>query len=122
MITYEDLEKAREVHAEKVAKNAAKETREATTGKKRGRPRKSTTADTPQPKAKVARIHEIQVGEGEAGPLKLRAKAMRRSEAQVAEGEAGSLEASEVVRRSEVQTEKVGIVLKPWRAPVARMY
>ena len=67
-------------------------------GKKRGRKRKSATegTDAPEPKGKVARTGETQVTEveQEAGALELRAKVVQMSEAHV----------------------------KPWRAPVARMW
>ncbi|KAF2818120.1 hypothetical protein CC86DRAFT_245609, partial [Ophiobolus disseminans] len=78
VMTWEDLEKKRRESAEKEAKKAAKEAREAITGKKRGRPRKSTT-DISEPKAKVARISEAQVAVSEAGPSEPRAKVVRRS-------------------------------------------
>ncbi|KAI9872537.1 MAG: hypothetical protein M1823_008146, partial [Watsoniomyces obsoletus] len=55
VVTWEVLEKKRAENAEKEAKKAAKAAREAITGKKRGRPRKDTTTDTLEPKAKVAR-------------------------------------------------------------------
>lgn len=58
-------------------------------------------ADTPEPKAKVARISQTQTVEGQAGPLEVRAKAVWRGEAQV---------------------EEVAIISEPWRAPVARTY
>ena len=55
VMTWEDLEKARVEHEKKEEKKAAKEAREATIGKKRGRPQKSATVE---PKAKVARVSE----------------------------------------------------------------
>jgi hypothetical protein len=135
VITFEDLVQARAGHAEKEAKKAARAAGEATTGKKRDRPRKSTTVDKLEPKAKVAGISETQNVEGKAGPLaprakvvqrsKLRAEAgpskpkvVQRSEAQIAEAEAGSSKPEAVAHT----TPHVEIVSKLWRAPEARMY
>ncbi|KAF2469763.1 uncharacterized protein BDR25DRAFT_288158 [Lindgomyces ingoldianus] len=98
IIVWKDVEQARIEDAEKKAKKAAKEARAATTGKKRGRPRKSATADTLEPQAKVARISETQIAQGEAGPSEPRTKVVQCSEARV-----------------EHET-------KPWRAPEAHMY
>lgn len=96
-MTWEDLEEARKKKTEKEAKKAAKEAREATTGKKRGRPRKSAMTDISEPKAKVARISETE--KGEVGPSE-----------------------PKIVQRSDAQVEEVEPMQKPWRAPVARMY
>lgn len=97
VMTWEDLEEARKKDAEKKAKKAAKKAREATTGKKRGRPQKSAMTDITEPKAKVARMSATQ--EGEAGPSK-----------------------PNIVQRIDVQVEEVELMPRPWRAPVARMY
>ena len=112
-MSYEDLEEARAERAakkaakevkksEKEAKKAAKEAKkvasatleaeEDITGKKkRGRKRKSGTpgADIPEPKAKVARISETQVTEGEqeAGAPEPKAPVAWMCERQVEEDE-----------------------------------
>ncbi|KAF1937567.1 hypothetical protein EJ02DRAFT_469590 [Clathrospora elynae] len=128
VMTWEDLEKKRVEHAEKEAKKAAKAAREAITGKKRGRPRKITTADTPEPKAKVARTSETQIERVKAGPseprakvvqrsiaqavkaspLKPKSKVVQRSEAQVAEGEAGPSNASFMRREAQLTEGEAG--------------
>ncbi|KAF2467849.1 uncharacterized protein BDR25DRAFT_344613 [Lindgomyces ingoldianus] len=90
-MTWEDLKEARKKHVKKEAKKAAKKAREATTGKKRGRPQKNKMRDTQEPKAKVAWISEIE--EGEVGPLD-----------------------PKVMRRNDAQAKEVELMPKPWRA------
>src|SRR5271156_2530429 len=72
VMSFEDLERAKAERAAKEAaqeaKKAAKEAKAATAGKNpRGRKRKSTAteADTPEPKAKAARMSDAQVAEAE---------------------------------------------------------
>lgn len=116
VMSYEDLEKARTERAAKVAKKAAKgpknvastalQVEEATIGKtKRGQKRKSATAgvDVLGPKAKVARINEREVAEGEQGASTPEPRA-------------------KVARMSETQVQEDKLMLGPWRAPVARMW
>ena len=82
-MSYEDLEKAKADRAAKKAakeaKKAAKEPREATAGKStRGRKCKSSAeANSPEPKAKVARMSGTQVAENETAPTPWRAPVAR---------------------------------------------
>ncbi|KAF2818082.1 hypothetical protein CC86DRAFT_238927, partial [Ophiobolus disseminans] len=129
--TYEDLEKKRAERAvtdakeaEKKAKKAAKEARNvesaapeaegAATGlKKRGRKRKSAASEAgaATPKAKMARISQVQVAEGgqDVGAPKLSAKT------------AGRGKGLEPPSSTAIQAED-GVALESWRAPVARMW
>ncbi|KAH6134215.1 hypothetical protein HBI68_247180 [Parastagonospora nodorum] len=111
------------------------------TGKKRGRPRKDTTTDTLEPKAKVLRLSETKIVETNAGPLQPKAKAVQGCEAKVVEasppkpkedlvqksraeamiGEAGPSKPKSVAQMVP-QVKKIKVVPKPWKAPEARMF
>ncbi|KAF1935013.1 hypothetical protein EJ02DRAFT_362433, partial [Clathrospora elynae] len=145
VMTWEDLENGRRERTEKEEKKAAKEAREAITGKKRGRARTSSSADTLEPKAKVARRSDTvtvntQNAEAEAGPSEPRAKVVKKSKAQgaeasplklkanvvrskmqVAEGKAHPLKSKDAVHMVP-QVKKIKVVPKPWKAPEARMF
>jgi hypothetical protein len=140
VMTWEDLEKKRQERAEKEEKKAAKEAREAITGKKRERARTSSSADTLEPKAKVARRSETQNAEAEAGPSEPRTKFMKKSKAQGAEASPLKLKANVVRSKTQVaegkahplkpkdavhtapQAKRIKVVPKPWKAPEARMF
>ncbi|KAF2679217.1 hypothetical protein K458DRAFT_314832, partial [Lentithecium fluviatile CBS 122367] len=129
--TYEDLEKKRAERAvtdakeaEKKTKKAAKEARNvasaapeaegAATGmKKRGRKRKSAASEAgaAMPKAKMARISQVQVAEGrqDLGAPKPSAKTVSRGKG------------PEPPSSTATQAED-GAALESWRAPVARMW
>jgi hypothetical protein len=115
-VTWEDLEKMRVENAEKEVKKAAKAAREAIIGKKRGRPRKDTTTDTIEPKAKVAQTSKTQIEEVKAGPSEPRAKIVQRlkpkvvegSEAQAAEGEPGPSKAGVVRSKAQIAEGEAG--------------
>ncbi|KAF1347207.1 hypothetical protein EJ07DRAFT_143670 [Lizonia empirigonia] len=131
VVTYEDLEEERAKRAvmaakaaEKKAKKAAKEARNvasaapeaegAATGmKKRGRKWKSAASEAgvTMPKAKIARISQVQVAEGgqDLGAPKPSAKTASRGKG------------PEPPSPTATQAED-GATLESWRAPVARMW